>query len=60
MNEPTVKLHQSFKKGETIFCVSTREKFEILEVTKAGDYVCKGRAGVMPKSAALKELPADD
>lgn len=60
MNEPTVKLTPTRKAGDTVYCASTRQKFTILEVTKSGDFICKGRAGVMPKEVALTELPKEE
>lgn len=60
MSEPTVKITPSRKAGDTVYCASTRQKFKVLEVTKSGDLVCEGRAGVMPKEAALTELPKED
>jgi hypothetical protein len=60
MSEPTVKLTPPRKKGDTVYCASTRLKFEVLEVTASGDLVCKGRVGVMPKEVALTELPKQD
>lgn len=57
---PAVKITPEFKAGDRIACKSTGEEFEILSVTPDGDYICKGRAGIMPKSAAEKPLtPAE-
>lgn len=60
MSEPTVKLTPTRKVGDTVYCASTRQKLKVVEITKSGDLVCKGRAGVMPKEAALTELPKEE
>lgn len=57
---PTVKANPTFKAGDTVYCKSTKEKFEVLKVVKGGALQCKGRAGLMPASAAMKELPPED
>lgn len=54
---PSVKVTPTIKKGDHIYCKSTMEKFKVLQVLKGGNLVCEGRAGVMPKEAALTELP---
>lgn len=60
MPDPTVKLTPDFKVGETVYCKATRAKFKVLAITKSGDLSCAGRAGLMPASAAAKELPKQD
>lgn len=60
MSEPTVKLTPTRKAGDTVYCASTRQKFKVLAVTPSGDLICAGRAGVMPKEAALTELPKEE
>lgn len=60
MSEPTVKLTSPRKVGDIVYCASTRQKLKVVEITKSGDLVCEGRAGVMPKEAALTELPKEE
>jgi hypothetical protein len=58
--EPTVKLTPPRKAGDTVYCATTHQKFKVLQVTANGDLVCEGRAGIMPKEAALTELPKEE
>lgn len=55
---PTVKTTPDFKVGETLACKSTGEEFKIIKINSDGNFVCAGRAGVMPKEAAQKPLTA--
>jgi uncharacterized protein YodC (DUF2158 family) len=56
MSAPVVKLHPTFKVGETILCKSTGEELTILSITPEGNLQCEGRAGLMPAAAAEKKL----
>lgn len=56
---PQVRPTPDFQVGETIECKTTGNPFEILSITPEGHLQLKGRAGLMPKTAAQKPLTAE-
>ncbi len=57
--EPTVKLVNDFKVGETAVCSSTGEEFKVLEIVGKDQnrmLRLEGRAGLMPIAAAEKKI----
>lgn len=55
---PKVKAMPEFKIGDTLECKHTGETFKVLSITPEGNYVCQGRAGIMPRDCAQKVLTA--
>lgn len=55
MSTPKVQAYPTFKIGDTLEDPEGNA-FVVEKITKSGDYQCKGRAGLLPKSAARNPL----